>query len=157
MRLFKQLFWFCIITTAPLAAWAGGFYLPEIATPGSIGTAGAVNPTNIIDSSSAITNPAGMVHLTEENARMLDSQLMVPYVTFDSDIAAAGGSDGGNAGDAAMVPGISFAHKIDEKQSVGISWGKRRNENTYLGASAEYIWLGQNKIDQLTGSTGARV
>jgi hypothetical protein len=52
-------------------ARAGGFYLPEIATPGSVGTAGAANPTNTLDSSSAITNPAAMVHLEKDRAYMV--------------------------------------------------------------------------------------
>ena len=30
-------------------SFAGGFYLPEIATPGSVGTAGVANVTNIDD------------------------------------------------------------------------------------------------------------
>ncbi len=40
--------------------FAGGVYLPEIATPGSVGTAGVANVTNVDDASSAYTNPAGM-------------------------------------------------------------------------------------------------
>ena len=44
-------------------SFAGGFYLPEIATPGSVGTAGVANVTNVDDASSAFTNPAGMTAL----------------------------------------------------------------------------------------------
>ena len=132
MSLHKQLFTFCILYLAPLSVWAGGFYLPEIATPGSIGTAGAANPTNTFDSSSAITNPAGMVHLTDEKEWMVGGQLMIPYISFDSDIAAAGGSDGGNAGDAAMAPGMSFTFKIDDKQSVGFGL------SALLGGGVDY-------------------
>ncbi|MGB6375862.1 MAG: hypothetical protein WBG24_03970, partial [Syntrophobacteria bacterium] len=43
--------------------FAGGAYLPEIATPGSVGTAGVANVTNVDDASSAFTNPAGMTAL----------------------------------------------------------------------------------------------
>lgn len=100
-------------------AHSGGFYLPEIATPGSVGTAGAANPTNTIDSSSAITNPAAMVHLEKERAYMVGGQVMVPEFSFDSDIATGGGSDGGNAGDAAFAPGFSYVRRIDGKRSIG--------------------------------------
>jgi long-subunit fatty acid transport protein len=49
-------------------ALAGGFYLPEIATPGSVGTAGVANVTNVDDASSAFTNPAGMTALSPKPA-----------------------------------------------------------------------------------------
>jgi long-chain fatty acid transport protein len=101
------------------AAHAGGFYLPEIATPGSVGTAGAANPTNTLDSSSAITNPAAMVHLEKDRAYMVGGQIMAPEMSFDSDIATGGGSDGGNAGDIAFAPGFSYVRRIDDKRSVG--------------------------------------
>jgi long-chain fatty acid transport protein len=94
------------------AAHAGGFYLPEIATPGSVGTAGAANPTNTLDSSSAITNPAAMVHLEKDVAYMVGGQIMAPEMSFDSDIATGGGSDGGNAGDVAAAPGFSRAVSV---------------------------------------------
>ena len=100
-------------------ARAGGFYLPEIATPGSVGTAGAANPTNTLDSSSAITNPAAMVHLESDKAYMVGGQIMAPEMSFDSDIATGGGSDGGNAGDVAFAPGFSYARRLDEKSSIG--------------------------------------
>lgn len=100
-------------------ARAGGFYLPEIATPGSVGTAGAANPTNTLDSSSAITNPAAMVHLEKDRAYMVGGQIMAPEMSFDSDIATGGGSDGGNAGDVAAAPGFSYARRIDDKSSIG--------------------------------------
>ena len=100
-------------------ARAGGFYLPEIATPGSVGTAGAANPTNTLDSSSAITNPAAMVHLEKDRAYMVGGQIMAPEMSFDSDIATGGGSDGGNAGDVAFAPGFSYARRIDDNSSIG--------------------------------------
>ncbi|UCE64229.1 MAG: hypothetical protein JSU59_03555, partial [Nitrospirota bacterium] len=49
-------------------SFAGGFYLPEIATPGSVGTAGVANVTNVDDASSAFTNPAGMTALEADEA-----------------------------------------------------------------------------------------
>ena len=94
---------------------AGGFYLPEIATPGSVGTAGAANPTNTIDSSAAITNPAGLVHLEGDKMMMVGGQIMAVNMSFDSKIATAGGSDGGNAAETAVAPGFSYAYRLDEK------------------------------------------
>jgi long-subunit fatty acid transport protein len=88
-------------------ARAGGFYL------------GAANPTNTLDSSSAITNPAAMVHLEKDRAYMVGGQIMAPEMSFDSDIATGGGSDGGNAGDVAAAPGFSYARRIDDKSSIG--------------------------------------
>ena len=111
---------------------AGGFYLPEIATPGSVGTAGAANPTNTIDSSSTITNPAGLVHLEGDKMMMVGGQIMAAHMSFDSKIATAGGSDGGNAGDTAVAPGFSYAHRLDEKNSVGVGL------SAVLGGGVDY-------------------
>jgi long-chain fatty acid transport protein len=108
-----------LFAMAHSTAHAGGFYLPEIATPGSVGSAGATNPTNTIDSSSAITNPAAMVHLEKDRAYLVGGQIMAPEMSFDSDIATGGGSDGGNAGDVALAPGFSYARRIDDKSSIG--------------------------------------
>ncbi|MDJ0777147.1 MAG: outer membrane protein transport protein [Gammaproteobacteria bacterium] len=110
----------CLLALAHGGAQAGGFYLPEIATPGSIGSAGAANPTNTLDASSAITNPAAMVLLEEDRAYMVGGQIMSPDMSFDSDIATGGGSDGGNAADDAFAPGFSYAWRIDDKNSVGL-------------------------------------
>jgi long-chain fatty acid transport protein len=88
-------------------SFAGGFYLPEIATPGSVGTAGVANVTNVDDASSAFTNPAGMTAL--------------PVNKFDSDIATAGGDDGGNAGNPAVIPGLFVVKGLNENLKLGFS------------------------------------
>ena len=44
-------------------ALAGGFYITELGTPGSLGTAGVANLTNNFGPDSAWTNPAGMTRL----------------------------------------------------------------------------------------------
>ena len=69
---------------------AGGFYLPEIATPGSVGTAGVANVTNVDDASSAFTNPAGMTALEADEVEA-GMEVLIPINKFDSDIATAGG------------------------------------------------------------------
>jgi long-subunit fatty acid transport protein len=43
--------------------FAAGFYLSEVGTPHSLGTAGVANPTNVIGADSSWTNPAGMTGL----------------------------------------------------------------------------------------------
>jgi long-chain fatty acid transport protein len=50
---------------------------------------------------------------------MVGGQIMAPEMSFDSDIATGGGSDGGNAGDVAAAPGFSYARRIDDKSSIG--------------------------------------
>ena len=109
----------CMVALAQGSALAGGFYLPEIATPGSVGTAGAANPTNTLDASAAITNPAAMALLEADKAYMAGGQIMAPHFSFDSKIASGGGSDGGNAGDVAFAPGFSFARRVNDKNSIG--------------------------------------
>ena len=110
----------------------GGFYLPEIATPGSIGTAGAANPTNTFDASSSITNPAAMVLLEQDKSMMVGGQIMAPDMSFDSKIATAGGSDGGNAGDTAVAPGFFYARHLNENSSVGFGL------SAVLGGGVDY-------------------
>ena len=100
--------------------FAGGFYLPEIATPGSVGTAGVANVTNVDDASSAFTNPAGMTALkTDEVAQGIE--VLIPVNKFDSDIATAGGSDGGNAGQPAIIPGLFVVKGLNENLKLGFS------------------------------------
>lgn len=109
-----------------------GFYLPELATPGSIGTAGAANPTNTFDASSALTNPAAMVLLEQDKSMMVGGQIMAPDMSFDSKIATAGGSDGGNAGDTAAAPGFFYARHLNENSSVGFGL------SAVLGGGVDY-------------------
>ena len=101
-------------------ALAGGFYLPEIATPGSVGTAGVANVTNVDDASSAFTNPAGMTYRENDEAET-GMEVLIPVNKFDSDIATAGGSDGGNAGQPAVIPGLFVVKGLNENLKLGFS------------------------------------
>ncbi len=101
-------------------SFAGGFYLPEIATPGSVGTAGVANVTNIDDASSAFTNPAGMTALEADEVEA-GMEVLIPVNKFDSDIATAGGSDGGNAGQPAVIPGLFVVKGLNENLKLGFS------------------------------------
>ncbi len=100
--------------------FAGGVYLPEIATPGSVGTAGVANVTNVDDASSAFTNPAGMTYRKNDEVQA-GMEVLIPVNKFDSDIATAGGSDGGNAGDPAVIPGLFVVKGLNENLKLGFS------------------------------------
>ena len=99
---------------------AAGFYLQELGTPHSLGTAGVANPTNIEAADASFGNPAGMVYL-EESAMLAGLQVLAPKIEFDPDVATAGGSDGGNAGDVIAIPSIFYVHRYSENVSFGLS------------------------------------
>jgi len=101
-------------------AFAGGFYLPEIATPGSVGTAGVSNVTNVDDASSAFTNPAAMTYLENDEVQA-GMEALIAVFKFDSEIATAGGSDGGNAGESALIPGLFVVKGLNEYLKLGFS------------------------------------
>jgi long-chain fatty acid transport protein len=101
-------------------SFAGGFYLPEIATPGSVGTAGVANVTNVDDASSAITNPAGMTYRKNDEVQA-GMEVLIPVNKFDSEIATAGGSDGGNAGVPAVIPGLFVVKGLNDNLKLGFS------------------------------------
>ena len=102
------------------ATFAGGFYLPEIATPGSVGTAGVANVTNVDDASSAFTNPAGMTYRKNDEVQA-GMEVLIPINKFDSEIATAGGSDGGNAGEPAVIPGLFVVKGLNDNLKLGFS------------------------------------
>lgn len=47
-------------------AHGAGFYISEVGTPGSLGTAGVANPTNTFGADASWTNPAGMTGLQQD-------------------------------------------------------------------------------------------
>ena len=58
----RALLGFAVLSLAqPIGA--AGFYISEIGTPGSLGTAGVANPVNRITADASWTNPAGMTGL----------------------------------------------------------------------------------------------
>ena len=99
---------------------SAGFYLQELGTPSSIGTAGTARTTNNVGAETAWGNPAGMTGL--EKTTMLNGvQVVVPKNEFDSDIAEAGGSDGGNAGNLAAIPSFYFVKPVSDDVRLGFS------------------------------------
>jgi long-chain fatty acid transport protein len=103
------------------SAMAAGFYLPEVGSPASLGTAGVANPTNTFHADAAWTNPAGMTGL-ERDSMMAGLQIVAPTVEFDpSKKPSSGGNDGGNAGDNAYVPSVYYVNKLSDRSRFGIS------------------------------------
>jgi long-chain fatty acid transport protein len=101
-------------------ASAAGFYLQELGTPSSIGTAGTARTTNNHGAETAFGNPAGMTGV-EKDVVYFGSQVVIPSVRFDSDIATAGGSDGGNSGNAAIIPSFFAVKTLSDKARLGFS------------------------------------
>jgi long-chain fatty acid transport protein len=109
-----------VVTLATQSALAAGFYISEVGTPLSLGTAGVANPTNTIGADSSWTNPAGMTGL-DQSAMVGGFQVVVPNIRFDSSVAEAGGSDGGNAGNVVPIPSIFYVNAVTDRLRLGIS------------------------------------
>lgn len=99
---------------------AAGFYVPEVGTPASVGTAGVGNPTNTGGADAAWTNPAGMLG-QDEDSIVSGLMVIVPEVEFDASIATAGGGDGGNAGQVAAVPSFFYTRVLTDDSRFGFS------------------------------------
>lgn len=119
-KIFIQYLLFVFIVIQFPVIHAGGFYLQEYGTPSSIGTAGTARTTNNYGAESAFGNPAGMTGLTETTLT-IGTQVLIPTVEFDPEIATAGGDDGGNAGDTIVIPSVFAVKPISDKARVGFS------------------------------------
>ena len=108
-----------LISALPLAQGAG-FYISEVGSPGSLGTAGVANSTNTVGADSSWTNPAGMTGLQQDTI-MSGVQVILPKIEFDSSVATSGGSDGGNAGDIAAIPSFFYVNKFSDSLRLGFS------------------------------------
>jgi long-subunit fatty acid transport protein len=93
----------CLVLLCSASAHAAGFYISEVGTPTSLGTAGAANVTNNWGPDAAWANPAGLtgVQGTVSSAGL---QVIAPTMEWDTGLAEKGGKDGGNAGEPAGVP-----------------------------------------------------
>lgn len=99
---------------------AAGFYLTEVGTPGSLGTAGVGNATNNQGAAAAWSNPAGMTGIDEEQV-VGGISLAVPKIEFSPRIADKGGNDGGNAGEVAAIPGTFYVKPLGDKWRLGLA------------------------------------
>jgi long-chain fatty acid transport protein len=104
----------------PRYTFAAGFYLSEVGTPHSLGTAGVANPTNVIGADSSWTNPAGMTGL-DSTQMVAGMQVVLPEMKFDSSIATRGGGDGGNAGQMGVIPSFFYVNKFSDDLRLGFS------------------------------------
>lgn len=102
-------------------AFSAGFYISEIGTPGSLGTAGVANVTNTFSADASWTNPAGMTALKDEQTLVSGVQVLFPKIEFDSSVAEAGGSDGGNAGDIVGIPSFFMTKQLSDDVTFGFS------------------------------------
>ena len=100
---------------------AAGFYLTQLGTPLSIGTVGVVNSVNSWGADSAWAQPAGMVNLRQDTVHTSGASLLGGKVEFDSSIAQAGGSDGGNASEIAVIPSHFTVKRLNDRTSVGVA------------------------------------
>lgn len=100
-------------------AQGAGFYIQEVGTPRSLGTAGVANATST-GADAAWSNPAGMAFI-DQDQMFAGVQLVVPKVEFDPGVATAGGDDGGNAGIPTAVPGFFYVHKHSDRLRLGLS------------------------------------
>jgi long-chain fatty acid transport protein len=116
---FRMLVLVLAVVLSP-AARSAAFYISEIGTPGSLGTAGVANTTNTFGADSAFTNPAGMTGLDKDTV-LGGFQVVIPRIKFDSSIAEAGGKDGGNAGNVAAIPSFFAVKKLNERARLGFS------------------------------------
>ena len=111
--------------------FAAAFYISEVASPATVGTAGVFNVVNTVEPSSAFTNPAGMTGL-KEDAKLGGLQLIIAENRFNSSIATGGGSDGGNAGENVVVPGFFWVKGLNDQWKFGLS------VTASLGAGIDY-------------------
>ena len=103
------------------SASAAGFYISEVGTPLSLGTAGAANPTNTYGADSSWTNPAGMTGLDKSEA-LAGFQVVSPKIEFDSSNASNGnGGDGGNAGNTVAIPSFFYVNAVTDRLRLGVS------------------------------------
>ena len=110
-----------VVMLAAEQSMAAGFYLTQIGTPMSIGTVGVTNTVNTWGPDSAWAQPAGMVNLKEDRVGVTGLTLLAPKIEFDSSVADAGGSDGGNAGELAAIPSQFLVQKLSDRTSVGLA------------------------------------
>ena len=106
---------------------AAGFYLAEIGTPGSLGTAGVANVTNNVGVDATWTNPAGLTGIAPGHHAATGFQVAVPQIKFDVDSVnsigrvPSGGDDGGNAGIIAPIPSLFVVGPAIGKARIGLA------------------------------------
>ena len=102
-------------------SYAAAFYIPEVGTPSSVGTAGVGSTVNTFSADAAWTNPAGMTGIKTDHS-MAGMQVVIPSMKFDSSSSTTvSGGDGGNAGNIAAIPSFFVTKKVSERLHAGFA------------------------------------
>jgi long-chain fatty acid transport protein len=122
-------------------AQASAFALAEQGVSG-LGNAYAGAAAAAEDASTVWWNPAGMSRLPSGKHLLLGGHLIVPSTKFNNGASAGnftGAGNGGDAGDAALVPNLFFAMNLNPTWSFGIG------VNVPFGLKTEYDegWIGR--------------
>ena len=122
MQFFSKGYLSVIIAFSLLAsstAHAAAFYLSEVGTPASVGTAGASNVTNNFGPDATWANPAGLTAV-DDGVIVAGFQVVTATMEFDASVAQAGGDDGGNAGSPAGIPSLFYHRQLSERWHAGV-------------------------------------
>lgn len=149
----------CLCLCISTESFAAGFYISEVGTPGSMGTAGVGNPVNNLTADAAWANPAGMTGVKQDH-NLAGFQMVIPLIEFDPEIAEAGGSDGGNAGVFGGIPSFFHVTELNDTTSLGFA------VTAPIGGGADYgdSFAGRYSVNRVilsvlgfTGSVGYKV
>ena len=160
------------------ASLAAGFYLAEVGSPGSLGTAGVANVTNNHGVDASWTNPAGLTGIAPGHHAGAGLQVAVPQVKFNvNSIDSAGpvpsgGGNGGNAGIVAPIPSLFVVGPQLGKARVGLAItaplggglnygnsfaGRYATEKTELSGVGITPSVGYQLTDKLSIGAGASI
>jgi long-chain fatty acid transport protein len=129
----------------PAAAWAGGILLYEVGTP-DVGLASAGYAARAEDAATAVTNPAGMKHLSGTQV-MAGAQALYGDLSFSpNENTTTTGGDGGNPIGFFPGGGVFFTHEHSDLLRLGLAaYG-----NFGLPLDYEEDWVGRYYIEQGT-------
>ena len=125
-----------LLLAAPVAN-AAGFQLKEQgAELQGLSYAGATARAS--DLSTLFYNPAGMSNLAGTQVQF-ESSLIVPSAEFNSASSTVTGNEGGDAGEAAVLPAFYFMKQVNDRTHFGVA------VNTPFGLSTDYKegWQGR--------------
>jgi long-chain fatty acid transport protein len=131
-----------LISLAIPAAWAGGLWLYERATP-EVGTANAGVAARAGDASTALSNPAGMTRL--ERPQLLGGiQPMFLDVQFAPNAATTTTGPSGDASGFLPAGSFFYVHPLSKDWRIGFSVASTFG----LGAKYEDDWVGRYYVQQ---------
>jgi long-chain fatty acid transport protein len=109
-----------LATFLAVPARAGGLYLNEYSTT-SQANAGAGRGAWVPDASATLHNPAAMTQL-EDHGLAMGVSAVFGNIRFDpSSSSPSGTGRGGNQFDPAVIPSLSYAHKVSDRVHFGLS------------------------------------